>query len=148
MYSKSFLLLLLPLGLVWLRSSVTKIIEGKFAPSFAQTMIKLSGNNPNAWFKSFVESSVIPNAKLFGPLIMWGEFTVAICIAGSIVVMLFSEQKLGFWTLLVGLFGGFVLNALFYFGAGWTNVSAETLNLLMLSTEGIAFFIVIKSLFS
>ncbi|OGH22122.1 MAG: hypothetical protein A3D75_02645 [Candidatus Levybacteria bacterium RIFCSPHIGHO2_02_FULL_37_18] len=149
MYSKSFLLLLLPLGLVWLKSSVTKIGGGKFIPFFAQTMAKLASNNPHSWFKSLVETIVIPNAKVFGPLIMWGEFITALCIVCGIVALIFAfEQKLALWVLLAGLLGGFVLNTLFYFGAGWTGVSTETLNLLMLLTEGIAIYFVIKSLIS
>lgn len=147
MYSKNFLILLLPIGLIWLKSSINKITEGKFVPSFAQTMSKLSSGNPNAWFKSLITSTAIPNAKLFAPAIMWGEFFTAICIVGGITALLFSyQQKLALWVLLFGLLGGIILNSLFYLGSAWTGVSTESLNLLMLTIEAIAAFFILKTI--
>lgn len=137
LFVKGFLSIYLLLGLTWLRSSVGKITGGKFVDSLGGTLSKMSSGNPYPWFKNFLQDVVIPNSKLFGTLTMWGEFLTAVVIIGAALILLFSRADQKFWVvaLILGLLGGMFLNAIFWLGFGYSNVSTESLNLLMFLIE-------------
>ncbi len=136
-FFKGFLIIYLILGGTWLRSSLGKITGGKFADSLGDLLAKMSQNNPYPWFKSFLQTVAIPNSKIFGSLTMWGEFLTALAIIFGSAYLLFykGDQRLGFIVLLLGLLGGMFLNAIFYLGFGYSNISTESLNLLMFLVE-------------
>lgn len=137
MFEKGFYFINLILGSMWLRSSLGKITGGKFADSLGQTLTKITPTNPYPFFKSFLQNVAIPNASLFGQLTMWGEFLTALAITLGSAYLLFSrfDQRLGAVILILGLLGGMFLNAIFWFGFGYTNVSTDGLNLLMFFVE-------------
>ena len=140
LYRIGFNLILLTLGLDWLRSSLGKITGGKFVTTLTPTLQKFISNNPNAWYNEFVKNTVIPNSTLFGNLTMWGEFLSAVAITfGSIYLLLNKKgNKKVEWLLLLGLIGGALLNINFYFAAGWTSSSTESLNLIMFAIQAVA----------
>ncbi len=145
--SKPFLLVLLAIGLMWLRSSLGKITEGKFVDSLGATLTKFAGNNPYPFYKSFLEDIAIPNSKTFGLLTMWGEFFAAIAITISVVYLLSAKKsKLPVKTLLIsGLVVGIFLNTVFWLASGWTSASTDSLNLLMIAVQSIALVFLIKA---
>lgn len=143
LYRIGFNLVLLTLGLDWLRSSIGKITGGKFVSTLTPTLGKFISNNPNIWYDNFTKNIVIPNSKIFGNLIMWGEFLSAVSITISSLYLLLEkkENKKIEFLLLLGLIGGAFLNFNFYFAAGWTSPSTESLNLIMFVVEAIAIVI-------
>lgn len=147
-YIKGFLIIYLILGGIWLRSSIGKITGGKFVDSLGTTLTKIAQNNPYPWFKSFLQDMVISNSKIFGNLIMWGEvLTAAAIVLGSFYLLFFGgNQKLGLIILILGLLGGMFLNAIFYLGFGYSNVSTESLNLLMFLVELVGVVVLLVSL--
>lgn len=132
-YRYGFLVILLSIGAIWLRSSIGKITGGKFVAALAPTLGKFASNNPNSWYSDFLKGTVIPNATFFGSLIMWGEFLSSVSIIlGSLYLLLNKkENKIVEYLFLVGLIGGIFLNINFYFASGWMSPSTESLNLLM-----------------
>lgn len=136
-FYKGFLFINLLLGITWVRSSWGKISSGKFADSLGQLLSKMVPTNPYPPFKSFLMNIAIPNSKLFGNLTMWGELLTALAITLAALYLLFlkADQRLGMIVLLLGLLGGMFLNAIFWFGFGYSNVSTDSLNILMFFVE-------------
>lgn len=122
---------------MWLRSSLGKITGGKFADTLGDLLTKMSQNNPYPWFKYFLQNVAIPNSKVFGTLTMWGEFLAALAITLGSAYLLFykGDQRLGVVILILGLLGGMFLNAIFWLGFGYSNVSTDSLNSLMFLVE-------------
>lgn len=139
LYRIGFLLVLLGVGLTWLRSGIGKITAGKFVSTLVPTLNKFITGNPNTWYDNFVKNSIIPNSNLFGNLIMWGEFLSAVSITLGSLYLLFGkkENKTVDYLFFLGLIGGALLNLNFYFAAGWMNSSTESLNLLMFVIEAV-----------
>jgi len=150
MFEKGFYAINLILGLLWLRSSLGKIAGGKFVDSLGSTLTKISPTNPYPFFKSFLQSVAIPNARLFGQLSMWGEFLTALSIILASAYLIFFNSKNGLVTflLIAGLLGGMFLNTIFWFGFGYTNVSTDGLNLLMFLIELVGVIVLIRLRFA
>lgn len=141
-----FLLILLAIGLLWLKSSYGKLAGGTFVNGLGKTLTAFASKNPHAWYKDYLNNSAIPNSTMLGNAIMYGELLSAIAIAGGAIFLLVkSTNKIAKIVLGFGLVGAFVMNLNFYFAAGHTSPSTESLNLLMLVIEAIAAFTVFKS---
>lgn len=136
-FTRGFYFIYLILGGIWLRSSWGKITGGKFVDSLGDVLTKMTPNNPYPAFKNFLLNIALPNSKIFGSLTMWGEFLTALAITLGSVYLIFykGDQRLGLVILILGLLGGMFLNAIFYLGFGYSNVSTESLNLLMFLVE-------------
>ena len=147
-FIKGFLTIYLILGGIWLRSSLGKITGGKFADTLGDLLTKTSQSNPYPWFKGFLQQVIIPNSKLFGSLTMWGEFLSALAITLGSAYLIFykGDQRIGLIVLILGLLGGMFLNAIFYLGFGYSNVSAESLNLLMFLVELVGVIVLFAAL--
>lgn len=146
-FYQGFLFMLLPSGLVWLRSGFTKIIEGKF-PGMLETILKkFASDNPYPFYKSFLENTVIPNAKSVGTFIMWAEAITALSIIVPVLYLLTQKRrnKIVEYMLMFGLILGIFSNVNFFLGGAWTNVSKEALNIIMIMSQAIGLVFVIKS---
>lgn len=143
--ARSLLFIFLALGILWLRSSYNKFASGNFADNLGVTLSKVVDKNPYPWFKSFLEAVVIPNSKLFGYMVLWGELLVAVAITLGAIMLLINPQssKLINWMLIAGLAGGLLLNIIFWLSFGWTSPSTDSVNLLMAVIEiiGILFLL-------
>lgn len=141
-----FLLILLAIGLVWLKSSYGKLTGGTFVSGLGKTLTAFAAKNPHAWYKDFLNNSAIPNSTMVGNAIMFGELLSALAIVGgAILLMVNGTNKIAKIALGLGLVGAFLMNTNFYFAAGYTSASTESLNLLMLVIEAIAALAVFKS---
>lgn len=140
--AKLLLIVLLVTGLLWLRSSYGKFTSGTFVSSLAGILTKVADKNPYPWFKQFLVNTAIPNSQIFGFLILWGEFLIAVVMSVGVLVLLLTPKpnKLVNLMLLVSLIGGAFLNILFWLGFGYTSPSTDGLNLLMLAVEIIGIF--------
>ncbi|MBI4036081.1 hypothetical protein HY383_03950 [Candidatus Daviesbacteria bacterium] len=145
MNNKPLLLILLSIGFVWLRSSLTKFSEGSFASSLGQILSKSVDNNPYPAFKQFLTSIVIPNSYLFGTLVMWGELLSGMAITiGSVLLLKQYQLKWARVLLMSGLLGGIFLNINFWLGLGSLSSASDNLNLLMISIEVIGLYFLVK----
>lgn len=143
-----FMLILLVHGLIWLRSSYSKLYGGKFVDELEKTLVFFASKNPYPLVKDFLQDIAIPNSKLFGNLTMWGEFLSALAIISGTSYLLIRKtpDKKGVIVLIAGLLGGAFLNAVFWFSSGWMSPSTETVNLIMFTTQLIGAVVLIKSL--
>ncbi|HBQ50845.1 hypothetical protein A3B42_01510 [Candidatus Daviesbacteria bacterium RIFCSPLOWO2_01_FULL_38_10] len=135
--NKYLLFILGVVGFIYLKSSWGKIMGGEFVNNLGGTLGKFAAKNPYPWMQNFLQNVAIPNSNIFGLLTMWGEFLSALAILVSVFCLVFSSQKskLFILLLLAGCFVGLFLNLIFYFAAGWTSSSTESLNLLMFVIE-------------
>lgn len=73
------------IGWEWLASGITKVASGTFASGLAGDLHEKS-RDAAGWYRSFLDSSIIPNAHTFGVLIEVGEIAVGLTfILGGIV---------------------------------------------------------------
>lgn len=73
------------IGWEWLASGITKVASGTFVSGLAADLHEKS-RDAAGWYRSFLDSSIIPNAHTFGVLIEIGEIAVGLTfILGGIV---------------------------------------------------------------
>lgn len=133
-------LFLLPITIIWVRSSIGKITGGVFVNSLEKTLEKFASGNPYGWFATLIDQVALPNIKVIGNLILWGEVFVAIGLSISVLYLLFLHPNKPTGVILAGtLVVAMLMNILFWFGSGWMSPSSDGLNLLMFLLELVAF---------
>lgn len=144
---KHILVILLSVGLIFLRSGYEKFSGGIFVNSLEAILAKTAEKSPYSLFRDFLTTVVIPNSHIFGSLVMWGELLSGIAITFGSVMLLFRPQvnRLVKWVLISGLAGGLFLNINFWLGFGYTSPSADSLNLLMIIIEVVGLRVFTKS---
>lgn len=110
------------IGYIWLESAIGKIQGGTFVDGLAKTLTNFAAKNPIPWQVDFLNNVAIPNATLFGTVTMYGELLVGL----ALFLGVFSQ---------VGALGGLIMNVAFYFAAGHTSASTETVNLVMAGVQ-------------
>jgi len=136
-FYKPFLLIYLSIGFVWARSFYEKLMSGKFVDTIGFALVKFASKNPYPFYKAYLEKVVIPNAKAYGYVTLWGEFLTATAILGGVLYFFIKpgENKLIEIILLAGLVGGIFLNGNFWFASGWMSPAGDNLNILMFVLE-------------
>ena len=81
------------LGYEWLMSGISKVIAGDFASGLASTLSDQS-KDLTGWYKSFLDTLVIPNGQLFGYLVMAGELALGIVLIVASLVWLTRWSRL------------------------------------------------------
>lgn len=83
------------LGYEWLMSGLSKVLSGEFinglGDHFGEAEAQASG-----WYKTFVDTVVIPNATLFGYLVTIGELTIGIALIVLAAAWWFRWSRLSF----------------------------------------------------
>jgi hypothetical protein len=118
------LLIQLFLGYEWLMSGLTKIVRGGFASGLADELAEKS-EGAGGWYGSFLDEVVIPNAEVFGWLIVAGELVTGIGLAAAGLLWLLRWERLAVSgrtavlavTALAAL-GGIVMNVNFHLANG------------------------------
>lgn len=126
-------------GYIWLTAGYEKIAAGKFVDGLAKTLGSFAAKNPFDWYVSYLNNIAIPNSILLGNMVQWGEFLAGIMVLfGALVYFLSSNFQLRRWLrygMIVAFLGMCLMNANFYFAAGWTSASTHTVNVLMFWIE-------------
>jgi uncharacterized membrane protein YphA (DoxX/SURF4 family) len=136
-------LIILVVGITWIRSGVGKILSGNFPQGLGKTLGYFASQNPFPWYKNILLKTAIPNSILMGNLIQWAEVISGLLLVVGVLACYFlhnTQQKLiASVCILFALSIEVVLNASFWFAAGWTGPSTESLNLFMFLVEIICF---------
>lgn len=148
MFMGPLLVIILAVGIMWLRSSFAKFTTGTFINTLGATLTKAAEKNPYPWFKQFLNSVAVPNSQIFGFLVQYGELFSALAITVGAILSLVNPHPSRWVTLVLafGLAGGAFLNLTFWLGFGYTSVSTDSLNLLMLVVQVIALVVTLKQL--
>lgn len=145
---KPILIIILSVGLIWLRSGYEKLIGGTFANSLGILLTKTAEKNPYPFFRDFLISVAIPNSQTFGLLVVWGELLAGVAmVLGAIILLLKPKvNRLANWMLIGGVTAGLFLNVNYWLGLGHTSPATETLNLLMIVLEVVALVVLRKEI--
>lgn len=81
------------IGWEWLASGITKVASGTFVSGLAGELHDKSRETAG-WYRSFLDSSIIPNAHTFGVLIEIGEIAVGLTFILAAVVWLTRWARL------------------------------------------------------
>lgn len=120
---KGFIVVGAFVGYEWFMSGLTKIVRGGFPSGLADELREKSGGTVG-WYKSFLDGTVIPNAKAFGILIEVGELAGGIVLIGAAILLLWRWQRLSYrWEL--GLLTAVALASI---GAIFMNVNFHLAN--------------------
>lgn len=121
------------IGFDFLKSGYGKFSGGEFVGSLAGTLGKFASKNPYPFMKGFLENVAIPNSVIFGYLTMWGEILTGLNLLVLSTYLIISKKPHP-WVyplLSIGFLAGLSLNTTFWFAAGWTSASTETVNMVM-----------------
>lgn len=77
----------------WLNSALTKIVRGGFASGLADQLAKNSDSAPG-WYRTVLETAIIPHAAVFGYLIEAGELLVGAGLIATAAVLLVKGQRM------------------------------------------------------
>lgn len=80
-------------GYEWLMSGFTKAVRGGFPGGLAGELRDKSKDSAS-WYKSFLDGTIIPNAHLFGWLIMIGEILIGVALIAAAAVWLWRWDRL------------------------------------------------------
>lgn len=120
---KGFCVVMAFIGYEWFMSGLTKLVRGGFPSGLAEELTEKS-EGATGWYKSFLDSAVIPNAKLFGFLIEIGELVVGVALIGAAIALLFRWHRLSYRAELVVWLGV----ALSSIGAIFMNINFHLAN--------------------
>ena len=112
------------LGYEWLMSGLTKIVRGGFPGGLADELREKS-EGAASWYTSFLDSAVIPNARLFGVLIIVGELLVGVALLAAALLWALRWDRLGYGgrigvlaATLTASLGGILMNSNFHLANG------------------------------
>jgi thiosulfate dehydrogenase [quinone] large subunit len=81
------------IGYEWLMSGLTKIVRGGFPSGLADDLRERS-EDAAGWYKSFLDATIIPNAKGFGILIEIGELAIGVSLIAAAAIWLTRRSML------------------------------------------------------
>lgn len=97
---KGFCIVMAFIGYEWLMSGITKIVRGGFASGLTTELTEKS-EGTLSWYKSFLDSVIIPNSYAFGILIEVGEVLIGVALIGAAIALLFRWHRLSYFEELV-----------------------------------------------
>lgn len=89
-----FLLIQLIVGYEWTISGLTKIVRGGFPAGLADELRDKS-EGAASWYKSFLDSVVIPNGQAWGYAIEITELLVGLGLIAAALIWLFGWERIG-----------------------------------------------------
>lgn len=81
------------LGWEWFMSGLAKVLSGDFVSGLGDQLTDTS-KDLSGFYKSFLDGTVIPNAQLFGYLVMVGELAIGVTLIALAAVWWFRWQSL------------------------------------------------------
>lgn len=121
---KGLCLVMAFIGYEWLMSGLTKLVRGGFPSGLASELAEKSEGTAE-WYKSILDSAVIPNARAFGVVIEIGEIAIGVALIGAAIALLFRWHRLTYrsellvWSAIAaGSIGAIVMNINFHLANG------------------------------
>ena len=70
-----------------LMSAGNKVLSGSFPQGLADALNDGIKNNPNTWYTTFLQQSILPHSVFYGYLIEWTEMVIAIFLLGGAFIL-------------------------------------------------------------
>ena len=87
-----FLVMEMIIGYEWFMSGLTKVARGDFTSGLADELAE-KAEGAYAWYASFLDTVVIPNATIFGYLIEIAEILIGVAFIVGPLLWLFARQR-------------------------------------------------------
>jgi thiosulfate dehydrogenase [quinone] large subunit len=81
------------IGYEWLTSGITKVTSGDFVSGLAADLTEESRDSAH-WYRSFLDGTIIPNARTFAVLIEVGEIVTGIVLILAAIIWLARWERL------------------------------------------------------
>lgn len=81
------------IGYEWLSSGITKVASGNFVSGLGADLTEESRDAAH-WYRSFLDGTIIPNARAFAVLIEVGEIVVGVALMAAAIVWLARWSRL------------------------------------------------------
>jgi uncharacterized membrane protein YphA (DoxX/SURF4 family) len=129
------------IGYEWLHSGWDKITNESYVAGMPKTLAFFASKNPVSWYKDFLTGAPTSHPTLFAYLVSYGELFAGIALLATAVVALIGlgglvgriAPMVGFAGLAVGIF----LSFNFFFAAGWSSPSTESVNWVMMMVQAV-----------
>ncbi len=120
----------------WYATGMEKLLAGDFIANMPKSLAAFAGNNPHLWYQNILNSYIVERAALFGYLVEWGEAFAGLGLVLGMAWYIFAssakQKRMALILSIASLVGGALMNANFYFAAGWLSPSTHGVNLVML----------------
>lgn len=83
------------IGWEWLMSGGNKLLAGTFPQGLADTISSMMKENPDGWYVSFLQHTILPQSVLYGYLIEWTEVAIGVILLGGAVILLSQPRSKG-----------------------------------------------------
>ena len=128
----------------WWSAGFAKLIDPEYITGMPATIAFFASSNPFAWFSSFLTGFATANAEVLGRLVLIGELLTALGLFLTAALCVYAKQsRLRRSTIVVAvaaLTGGLLMNAVFYFAAGWTGPGTHSLNVVMFWAQAVLIY--------
>jgi uncharacterized membrane protein YphA (DoxX/SURF4 family) len=112
------------IGYEWLASGITKVASGTFASGLAADL-KDKSQGAAHWYRTFLNDSIVPNAKAFAVMIEVGEIIVGVALMVAAIVWLTRWSRLSdgwrmtiLWTVMLAALGATFMALNFHLANG------------------------------
>ncbi|MDP3985260.1 MAG: DUF2892 domain-containing protein [bacterium] len=129
----------------WWSAGWEKVSSPAFVEGIGNTLRFFASKNPFPWYKNFIEGFALQNATLFAYAVEWSQILIALALFVAAVLIIYAKRTRTTQAVLIvaclALFGGLLMNANFYFAAGWTGPGAKGSNVVMFWVQGVLLFV-------
>jgi hypothetical protein len=133
----------------WWSAGWGKLSNPDFLTGMGKTLAAFAAKNPYPWYKSFLENVAAKNATAFGIAVEWSQAVIAfVLVAAAVETLWGKEERVRRKAMLaasVALVGGMLMNANFYFAAGWTSASTKGSNMVMFWAQAALLYVWLRS---
>lgn len=134
----------------WWSAGFGKLTNAEFVVGMPKTLGIFASKNPFPAYKEFLLGPALKNAQLFGYAVEWSQILIGLALAATVAAMLYVKRVRQLRTVLaasvLALAGGMLMNANFYFAAGWTGAGTKSANIIMFWTQAVLVYVWLVSL--
>lgn len=133
LYLVALLAIQIVIAYLWFHAGYEKV-TGNFLGELPKTLAFFAGQNPYPWFASFLTDVAVPNAKLFGMAVMYGQLLIGLGLAVAAALVVYGDKQWRNTALIVSaaaLVAGACMNWHFWLAAAWTGPGTAGSNVAM-----------------
>lgn len=137
------------LAFEWIQSGWGKFASSSFMDGIAKTLGGFAAKTQFGFYSDFLKSTALQNPTLFGNVVRFSEVLAGLAFAlGGLWLLKFGNMpKILTIGMVVAFYGAALLNANFWFAAGWSSPSTAGINMVMGLIEAVLGTFYLSTLF-
>lgn len=129
----------------WWSAGWEKVSSPEFVNNINGTLSFFASKNPFPWYKDFLIGFATRKSTLFAYSVEWSQIAIAVVLVVAGILLVYSKRviikKVALKFSALALLGGMLMNANFYFAAGWTGPGTHGINVVMFWIQAILVYI-------